>query len=281
MPCRPKMETTMRKPWLAVLAAFVALPAFAHDFWVQPNVFWVAPGRPVPVSLWVGHGVNRSLWDADIAKVTILRSVGPNGTVNQQGAIRQGGVGRMTFTTPGVQVVTLETDHTDSNLPSIRFNDYAQTEGLALVRAQRQRLRQNDAPGREVYSRRAKALVRVGNDPMTSSPHVTQPMGMRLELVPDSNPYSAPANQPLGFRVIYEGRPLAGALVKLTNLASDERPVATQITNRAGHVAFSVPRTGDWQLNVVWSVPITGNPDADYDTTFSSLTFGYDAPPVG
>lgn len=276
-----KWRRPLKKSWLGLLAACIALPAAAHDFWVQPDSFWVAPGRPAPVSLWVGHGVNRSLWDADINKISILRSVGPAGTVNQRGAIRQGGAGRITFLQPGVHMITLETGHTASDLPSIRFNDYVQTEGLGLVRAHRQRLRQTDRPGREIYSRRAKALVRVGDDGLAASPYVTQPVGLRLELVPDTNPYTAPTGQALGFRVLYEGRPLPNALVKLTNLAADEKPVSTQITNRAGHVSFDVPRTGDWQLNVVWSVPITGNPEADYDTTFSSLTFGYDAPPAG
>ena len=275
-----KWRRVLRKIWLGVLVASLALPATAHDFWVQPDPFWVAVGRPAAVSLWVGHGVNRELWDADIAKVTVLRSVGPNGTTNQQGSIRQGGVGRMTFTTPGTHVITLETGHTPSELPSIRFNDYVETEGLTLIRAQRLRSRQSDAPGREIYSRRAKALIRVGAEVGSEAPYVTQPMGLRLELVPVQNPYTAATGQPLGFQVLYEGRPLNGALVKLVNLAADERPVATRISDRRGNVSFSIPRSGDWQLNVVWGEPLSGNPGADFDTTFSSLTFGFDAPPA-
>ncbi len=36
-----------------------------------------------------------------------------------------------------------------------------------------------------------------------------------------------------------------------------------------------VPPVGEWLVNVIWSEPVTGDPKADFDTTFSSLTFGF------
>lgn len=38
---------------------------------------------------------------------------------------------------------------------------------------------------------------------------------------------------------------------------------------------FDVPRRGNWMVSVVWTQAIEGNPLADHDTIFSSLTFGY------
>lgn len=266
----------MRAVWLAMVGACVAIPAYAHDFWLQPGQFWTAPRVPVPVSLLVGHGANRALWDADIRRVTSLRSVGPNSAVDQQGTIRQGGVGRMSFSTPGVHVVSLETGHSPSELPALRFNDYLATEGLTPAIEQRRRLRQDNTVGREIYSRRAKALVRVGTGPLTTASLATRPLGQTLELVPVRDPYAVPSSESLVFMVYYKGQPLPGALVKLTNLGADERPAATMRSNRAGRVAFRVPRRGAWQLNVVWTEPVAGNPTADFDTTFASLTFGFD-----
>jgi uncharacterized GH25 family protein len=79
----------------------------------------------------------------------------------------------------------------------------------------------------------------------------------------------------LPVQVFFKGRPLAGALVKLTNLEFDVRPVATHLTDSSGRAQFEVPRTGDWLINVIWTQPIKGNPNADFETTFSSLSFGY------
>lgn len=264
---------------IALIAACAALPAYAHDFWLQPARFWVAPATPVAVSLQVGHGSNRQLWDADITRVTGLRSIGPRGVTNLSGGIRQGGQGRISFATAGVHVVALQTSHAQSDLPAIRFNDYLVTEGLTPAIELRRRNGRTGTAGKEIYSRRAKALVRVGRGPVVEAAHVTTPLGMTLEIVPERNPYAVPSNQALPFRIYYKGRPLAGALVKLTNLGADERPAATQRSNSTGRVAFTLPRRGAWQMNVVWTEPVVGNPAVDFDTTFSSLTFGFDAAP--
>jgi uncharacterized GH25 family protein len=142
-------------------------------------------------------------------------------------------------------------------------------------RPDRQRPRANQKPGREVYSRRTKTLVQVGKlDPKAGSP-ATKRLGLNLEIVPERDPYRLAAGQDLPVRVFYEGRPLVGALVKLTNLDADAKPVAMKLTDAAGRARFDVPRKGKWLLNVVWIKQVSGVPNADYQTTFSSLTFGY------
>ncbi len=98
---------------------------------------------------------------------------------------------------------------------------------------------------------------------------------MTLEIVPERNPYNLGPARKLPLLVYYEGRPLPGALVKLTKLEQDAKPAAVQRTDGAGRTTFNVPRQGKWQLNVIWTKPISGNPKADFDTTFSSLSFGY------
>jgi hypothetical protein len=64
----------------------------------------------------------------------------------------------------------------------------------------------------------------------------------------------------------------------LTNLDFDARPVAANLTNASGKTSFNVPRVGKWLVNTIWTTRITGNAKADFDTTFSSLTFGYPPP---
>ncbi len=75
--------------------------------------------------------------------------------------------------------------------------------------------------------------------------------------------------------MLYRGRRLANATVKLRSLEADERPLAVAVTDRNGRASFRVPATGGWLLNVIWGEPVAGDPKVDFDTTFSSLTFGY------
>ena len=99
-------------------------------------------------------------------------------------------------------------------------------------------------PGREFYSRRAKALVQVGGAGGRGDPRATRPVGLSLEIVPERDPYALGKDRLLPVHILYEGRRLPGALVKLRDLHDDEKPVATALTDRNGRAAFRIPATG-------------------------------------
>jgi uncharacterized GH25 family protein len=261
-----------------VAASAIAAPALAHDFWMQPKNFWPAADVGVPVSIVVGHGPDRQPWGAEFKRITLLTAYGRTGKVDHRpdlAAAKTGDPFVMSFHTPGTQVVAMQTSYAESSLPAIRYNDYAKVEGLTPALELREKTHATENDGREIYSRRAKALVQVGPPQTGMDPQVTKPIGLNLEIIPEKNPYLLAPNEALPVQVLYEGKPLVGATVKLTNLDFDGRPLATQISDATGHASFSFPRIGPWLINVIWTKPIKGNPKADFDTTFSSLTFAY------
>ena len=270
---------TLLRIGLGMAAAAISAAAVAHDFWVQPFKFWIAPNSAVMTTLQVGHGEFRQRWTADAGRVVRFNSIGPGGVVTDH--LRELRVGSMdqdhliAFGRPGTHVLVLQTNYAQSTLPGIRFTDYLKQEGLTPALELRKQTRTEDQPGREIYSRRAKALVQVGLASDTPQPWVTKPVGVSLEIVPEVNPYAVGAGQDLPVRVLLEGRPLPGATVMLNNLQFDGRPVQTVLTDAAGRAVFRFPRTGAWQLNVLWTRALKGNPKADFDTTFSSLTLGF------
>ena len=247
----------------------------AHDFWVQPRDFVADPGVAVPMLIEVGHGQFRQRWSAPIERITTFAAVGPAGTKDIRSALRPAGAASdadVSFSAPGSYIVVLETSRSESILPSIRFNDYIKAEGIVPALATRAAAKTTDAPGREFYSRRAKALVRIGAG-TTPQPQIMRPAGLTLEIVPGVDPTAPGFDLTLPVTILYEGRPLPGAFVKLTNLDFDGRPVATHLTDAKGQAVFAIPFKGLWQMNVVWTKPIK-DPRADFDTVFSSLTFG-------
>jgi uncharacterized GH25 family protein len=258
------------RPVLLALPLLYAAPALAHDVWMQTDKFNVPVGTVVPYRVYSGHGTSREPWELELTRLDSLRTISTRGpavlspTRTSEGSIR--------FTKPGTYIVALVSNLARSDLPAVRFNDYARAEGLTPVLAMREKQGTTASNGRELYSRRTKMLIRVGNA-STPQSHITVPIGMTLELVPGRDPFAVRAGQPLPVRVFYHGRPLAGATVKLTNLDADATPVATIVTNAAGNAVFRHPGSGRWQLNTIWSRPITGA-DAEFETIFSSLTFG-------
>ena len=266
---------------VVIAAAAVSASAAAHDFWVQPLNFWISPNTSVMTTLQVGHGEFRERWNADASRVVLFRSIGPGGAIaDHQRELRTSTMDQdrlIGFGAAGTHVLVLQTNYAASTLPGIRFNDYLKQEGLTPALELRARTKVEDQPGREIYSRRAKALVQVGPATDKAQAWVTRPLGLSLEIVPEVNPYAIGAGGVLPVRVIYEGKPLPGATVMLNNLQFDGRPLESVVTDAAGRAVFKFPRNGAWQLNVLWTKPLAGNPKADFDTTFSSLTFGFPA----
>jgi uncharacterized GH25 family protein len=263
---------------LVVVANYVSV-ASAHDFWLQPRAYWFEREAEVPVTLLVGHGPARQR--SPIAPIRIIRfeAITSSGSrIDLRSDLHLGGGesdALLRLREPGTYILVLQTDdRARSYLPAIRFNDYLTVEGLTPALELRARTHRTDVDGSENYSRQAKSIVQLGAPAQQSQAQVTTPLGLPLEIVPEQSPYAEPRPATLPVRVLYGGRPLSGALVKLTNLEHDASPVETHPTDLAGRAIFTMPREGAWLLNVIWTEPQPRSRDTDFETTFSSLTFG-------
>jgi uncharacterized GH25 family protein len=262
------------------LALFVGLmhasQAAAHDFWIHPEAFQAKPFSVVLLKLQTGHGQERQRSPIPQRRITRFEAIYPTGDViNLVNA--EGPEGwRLKLPIPGAYVVALETDNgARSYLPASRFNDYARAEGLAPALMERARTGRMDADALERYCRRAKTIVQVGVWDEKQQSQVTKPLGLSLEIVPELNPYAEPRSAIFPVRVIYEGRPLGGALVKLVDMQEGAEPAEIQLTDNTGRASFRMPASGTWLLNVVWTKPLPVSDEADFETVFSSLTFGF------
>jgi uncharacterized GH25 family protein len=265
---------------LALLLCCRASSASAHDFWLQPTDYWTGPNVVTAIELQVGHGPFRQRSPIRASRISRFEATSPDGTVvDLRRGLRPGGAtddGDFRLANRGSYVLALQTDdQAQTHLPAIRFNDYLHVEGLTPALEQRARLHRTDADGSERYSRCAKAIVQVGPSGAATRDQVSRPVGLPLEIVPDANPYAVPRLASLPVHVIYAGRPLAGALVKLTDLKNDASPFEMHLTDRDGRATFTMPRSGNWLLNVIWTKPLPASADTDFETIFSSLSFGF------
>lgn len=258
----------------------------AHDFWLQPVEYWIRPNAVTALELQVGHGSSRQRSQIPASRITRFEAIASSGAVvDLRGRLRLGGVaedGDFRLRSPGTYVLVLQTDdRAQSHLPAIRFNDYLKVEGLTPALAQRARLHRTGADGSERYSRCAKSIVQVGPSGAASQDRLSKPIGLPLEIVPEASPYAVPRSASLPVRVIYAGRPLAGALVKLTDLKNDASPFEVHLTDHEGRASFSMPGSGTWLLNVIWTKALPRSAETDFETVFSSLSFGFPPDDVG
>jgi uncharacterized GH25 family protein len=269
--------------WLLALGAVSS--ASAHDFWVQPNDFWVTPQASTAMTLQVGHGPYRQRSPIPQDRVARFQAIATDGAIiDLRDRLHLGQPDKdadLKFSDPGAYVLVLQTDNrAQSHLPSLRFNDYLKVEGLTPALEYRQLAHRMDVDGSENYSRCAKSFIQVGAVSAASAAQLLKPVGLPLEIVPALSPYAEPRPATLPVRVIYEGKPLAGALVKLTDLEHDEAPLETHVTDTNGHATFAMPHSGIWLLNVIWTKVLPRTRETDFETVFSSLSFGFPPPPL-
>lgn len=106
--------------------------------------------------------------------------------------------------------------------------------------------------------------------------NVSTPIGHMLEIVPLQNPYLLKEGDMLTVQILFRGKPLENALIDLSPLStvsSDE--IQAQRSDENGEEAFSMSREGSWKFNVISGVPNPGNDKDEYETYFSSLTYGF------
>jgi uncharacterized GH25 family protein len=269
---------------LAAVSVCAGAPALAHDFWLQPSGYWVSSGATTSMTLQVGHGPSRQRSPIPLRRIVRFQAIDPNGSATDlRGRLHLGGAsadGDFALQKPGAHLLVFQTDNlAQSHLPSVRFNDYLNVEGLTPALDQRSRLHRMDRDGSENYSRCTKSIVEVGPGGSGLQRQVTRAFGLPLEIVPDRSPYALPRAAVLPVRVLYHGQPLAGALVKLTHLENDAVPLEMHRTDRAGRAIFAMPSGGTWLLNVIWTRAQPPSAETDFETVFSSLSFGLPGAP--
>lgn len=257
-----------------------APPAFAHDFWIQPDQYQLVSPAPISMTLQVGHGAGRQRSPIPLRRITRFDAISPAGEkTNSRNTLHLGdkaGDGDIRLLVPGIHTLALETDTlAQSRLPAKKFNAYLEDEGVTPAREDRKRLNRMNAEGSERYGRVAKALVCVGRCDAGTKEDFSKPLGLPLEITLEQNPFAEPKPAWLRVRVTYEGRPLAGALVKFTNLEHDEAPHSMAKTDKEGRANFTMPQSGAWLLNVIWTRALPASSDTTYETIFSSLSFGF------
>jgi uncharacterized GH25 family protein len=259
----------------AAAAALAATNADAHDFWLSVGEYrQEAQPSSVDVSLLIGHAGEKAPWGGGADRI-VRAQIAENGKKRSlRASIDQYNSEQAAFQfdglVEGTHILRLDTNDAFIELPAKKFDAYVAEEGLTEIAVHRSGPNAADMPGRELYSRNAKAIVQVGAE----YTGVSRRLGQTLELVPLKNPYALPPGEDLPIAVYYKGARAAGVSVHLESLSLSIVPEVTRISNENGVASFPVPRKGAWKIDAVWGEP-ADDERADYRTVFSSLTFGY------
>jgi uncharacterized GH25 family protein len=115
-------------------------------------------------------------------------------------------------------------------------------------------------------------LVAPGAAAADKAPRWRRPVGLTLELVPETDPRPLAAGGPFALRLLYRGQPLEGALVKAFPRDGNERRLSARSDAR-GRVRFVLPEGGVWLISTVHMLDAPAASGARWESLWSSLTF--------
>ena len=137
---------------------------------------------------------------------------------------------------------------------------------------------ERDDPGREIYSRCAKALIDV-QPPAGANPAGAKaarwsdrPAGLTLELIAEADPYRLAAGGELPVRLLLRGQ-AAGRRPGGGDSGRRSGPAQSARSDRGGRATFRLGLPGPWLIKAVHMVPAPAGSGADWESFWASLTF--------
>lgn len=247
--------------------------AAGHEFWLEPNRFFANVGDKIRVQVLVGENFKGERAEGKKNRISQYRHYAAGGSTNLTPTLTGDFYDAVTvpLTTPGTHLFSFANTPKFLTMKADSFLLYLQEDGLDnAITLRRQRVETNK-PSRELYQRCVKSLVQVGAKPDNTFAANT---GMMLEIIPLKNPYTQHPGQIAEFSIMFDGKPLTGALVRYWNRDAVNRVTEEkQRSDAQGYTRFRL-KAGANMVSVVRMVPHDTPTEADWHSYWGSLTFG-------
>lgn len=245
---RPRLRLLTIIGMLGISAA-----AQAHEFWIEPETHRPAVGKVLRVSLLHGERFAGEVVARDESQISRFVILGGD----QQGPIVGRSGGSASLARPvaaGTNILVYESAGKSIELPAEKFEAYLKEEGLSAIARQRAARGESGEPGREVYSRCAKAIVVAGDAAAARNAVTDRVVGLPLEIllkrVPEIPSGVLSADARLSAQALFRGRPLVGA--RVVAVCKDEpKHLLEAVTDGDGMVSFPIARGGRWMITTI------------------------------
>ena len=260
---------------LLVVAITAATSALAHDTWLLPARYRLAPGDTIVLDLTSAMHFPEPESGPDPSRVAAwLRVGGSTGTLQAVTAAPGAASKALRLSTavarPGVAAAWCESRPREIELKPEEVEHYLAEAGAADVLAQW--VKGGKLPWRETYVKFAKTFVRVGRPAGDRS--WAEPVGMAFEMVPEVDPTGIRAGARFSLRLVEGGQPAAGLTVGAV-AAGVEQPLVA-VTDAEGRASFTLSRRGPWLIRAIHIRP--GEMPGTWRSRFTTLTVSVGEP---
>jgi hypothetical protein len=269
----------------AAIGAATALSA--HELFLHPRGFFVAPGAAITLPIFngtFGHSEN-AIAPTRIADLSRLGPGGRTAIPRDTWTARDPRSSvRVAFDGPGTYVVGVELAAHPITLDGAAFDAYLREEGITSILDRRRATRRLGTRARESYAKAAKALVAVTDAsghvapaPGDGTSAALTPLGYAAEIVPLVDPYRVGVGGTVAVRALVGGRPLAGWTLRAggsIGTSTSSIPVQTLTTDADGRASVRLTHDGHWFIAFVHMVEAERGAPVDYVSRWATVSFG-------
>ncbi|MDI6854054.1 MAG: DUF4198 domain-containing protein [Deltaproteobacteria bacterium] len=252
----------MKKPAiflvLIVLASFCAgSQAYGHNFWLLVSDDAPKAGEPVMVEIGWGHKFPK---DEQIkeGRLGVIRALGPDG---QEVPLKKLSITQYELVPPAKGVYLIAAQVAPDFLTKTK-------DGFKL----QSKKGVTDAVSCFRFDMATKTFVNAGGQ----KPGLAGSADSSLEIMPLKNPLTQKKGDTFPLRVMFQGKPLAGAEVKVThdNWPDPQKPFASiGKTDAKGEIRVELKQPGRWLIVTSHKTPYEPPDECDEHYYTASLTF--------
>ena len=267
------MTTEGRRIFALLLTA--AMPSVnAHQLFLMPSSFQVSPGERITVGIHNGDAFPDSESPPSLVR---LKDVALHSSKLQYNVtnVRIDGtraIGDARIPGKGILILAARTLPNFIEMEADEFEKYLKEEGLSQIVTWRKERGESAKPGREIYSKYVKSLIRAGG---SSDDTYAKQVGFAIELLPEKDPYAAKPGDRLPVRLLWRGKPASGIMVEAAR-AGDSGPAESQQVGRTdvdGRVNVYITKSGRWRLTAIAMERSADQQKSDLESFWASLTF--------
>jgi uncharacterized GH25 family protein len=263
----------MRKTMLLfLLISMVSFLARAHEFWMEASNFYFKAAETANINFRVGENFIGEGWKVNSDRVRRLEHYSGKQLKDlKQGLERNtSGPFPVSLGNEGGHLIAMETDAAFIRLDGEKFTEYLEEDGLDDVLFQRRKERISSDSASEFYSRHTKLILQAGSRTDDTYKKICN---LPIEIIPDENPALLKKGDRIGFTILFEGKPLFGAKVKVWNRHNHSTSVQNIFSQQDGKIETHVSNPGAWMVSVIKMVP-SKDTKAQYRSYWGTLVFG-------
>ncbi len=262
----------MRTLLHSLVFAALAGAATAHEFWISPPAYRIAPGDLLVADIRVGQKFKGGAYTFVPQRFARFDLVHDGKVVPVEG--RLGDKPALSMAPPGeglVVIVHQTTDYLLTYSEAEKFEAFVREKDFAWALDEHRARGLPETGFRERYSRYGKSLVAVGDGDGED-----RVVGMLTEIVALANPYGDDMSAGLPVRVLYQNAPRDDVQVELFEKSPDGSVVVTRLrTDANGEVTLPVRPGFEYLVDAVVMRPLEPADAADpvWESLWASLTF--------